>query len=136
MREGLIKAIPPSDENAKASIHAAEKWVEESEENLKAHAHNSSVLSAYLAMFHSARAILFRDGFREKSHYCLARYIEEKYVKTGKLESKWINLLDHQREIRHGSQYDTSFHTTEKEAENAVNTAKEFSNRMRQLLEK
>ncbi len=49
-------------------------------------------------MFHTVRAILIRDRFGEKSHYCVARYLEEKYVKTRKLKRKWIDLLDHYRD--------------------------------------
>jgi len=85
-------------------------------------------------MFHSARAILFRDGYREKSHYCIARYLEEKYVKGKLLEEKWINLLDHHRELRHGSQYDIAFHTPRSEAQDTLKTAKEFVKRMKTLL--
>lgn len=56
----------------------------------------------------SARAILFFDGYREKSHACIARYLEEKYTKNKLLENRWIELLDHYRELRHGDQYDLS----------------------------
>ena len=98
--------------------------------------YQSSVLSSYLAMFHSARAILFRDGYREKSHYCVARYLEENYVKKGMLESKWVELLDHYRDLRHVSQYSVENFATMEEAENALETAKEFLERMKKLLEK
>jgi len=136
IREGLLRNIPPSREKADGSIRAANKWLEEAEKGLKNGIFNSSVLSSYLAMFHSARAILFFDGFREKSHYCIARYLEEKYVKNNLLESKWVELLDHHRELRHDSQYDISFFTSKNEAESALKTAKEFVERMSILLKK
>ena len=79
-----------------------------------------------MVMFHAARTILFLDGFREKSHACVARYLEEKYVKTGKLDKKWVELLDHSREIRHDDQYDLSFFSTKKDAENALKSANDF----------
>lgn len=136
MREGLLRNVPPSKEKADGSIRAANKWLEEAEKNLSSEAFNSSVISSYLAMFHAARAILFLDGFREKSHYCIARYIEEKYVKKKLLESKWVELLDHYRELRHNSQYDVSFFTSKSEAETALETAKHLVNRMKELLRK
>jgi uncharacterized protein (UPF0332 family) len=86
-----------------------------------------------MVMFHSARASLFFDGYREKSHSCIARYLEEKYVKTKKLEKKWVELLDHHREIRHNGQYDLSFSTTEEEARKAFESASEFLERMKLL---
>lgn len=134
VREGLLRRMPPSKERARSSVRAADRWLEEAEINLKNGAFNSSVLSSYLAMFHSARAVLYMDGYREKSHYCIARFLEEKYVKRGLLEDKWVELLDHQRELRHASQYDTSFLSTEEEAKNTLETAKGFVERMKTII--
>jgi len=92
-------------------------------------------MASYLALFHSARAILFYDGFREKSHFCVARYLEEKYVKKGLLEIVWVELLDHYRELRHDDQYSTSFFATEEESKKALEKAKEFIERMEKLLQ-
>jgi uncharacterized protein (UPF0332 family) len=132
--EGLLRRMPPSRERAESSLRAAERWLEEADIGLKNGAFNSSVLSSYLAMFHSARAVLYLDGYREKSHYCIARYLEEKYVKEGLLEGKWVELLDHHRELRHASQYDVSFLTSGDEAENSLETAKTFVERMKALV--
>lgn len=134
IKKGLLRKVPASKEKAKESIGAAKKWVEEAEKNLKSKAYQSSVLSSYLGIFHAARAILFRDGLREKSHFCIARYLEEYYAKKDILEMKWIELLDHYRELRHNSQYTTDFSTSATEAENALNKAKEFRKRMESLL--
>ncbi|MBL7080827.1 HEPN domain-containing protein [Candidatus Bathyarchaeota archaeon] len=120
---------------AEGSIGAAQRWIEEAETGLRSGALNSSVLSSYLAMFHSARAMLFRDGYRERSHYCVARYLEERYVKRGLLEARWVELLDHHRETRHASQYDVSFHVPETEATASLETAKRFVERMTALYE-
>lgn len=135
LAEGLLRRIPPSQDKAMQSIRKAAKWIEEADSTFKANAFNSSVLDSYMAMFHAARAILFFDGFREKSHACVARYIDEKYVKTGKLEKKWVELLDHHREVRHNDQYDLSFSATQDEAKKAFETAEGFLRRMRDLLD-
>jgi len=134
IKEGLLRKIPPSEDKAKSSLKKAESWLEDAEKSLKGEALNSSVLSSYMAMFHAARSILFFDGFREKSHACVARYLEEKYVNIKKLEKKWVEVLDHQREIRHEGQYDLSFFSTEKEAKEALDSAKNFLERIKQLL--
>lgn len=126
--------MPPSKEKADGSRKAAEKWLEEAQKGLNSGIFNASILSAYLAMFHAARAILFLDGFREKSHYCIARYLEEKYVKSGRLESKWVDLLDHYRELRHNSQYDVSFFTSKEEAKEALKTARGFVEKMNKVV--
>ena len=134
MSKGLLRNIPASKERAHASIKVADKWLEEANNNFNNGTINSSVLCSYLAMFHSARAVLFLDGFREKSHYCIAKYLEERYVKKNLLESKWVDLLDHYRELRQYSQYDVSFFATGEEAKSALMTAGEFTERMKKLL--
>ena len=134
VEKGLLRKIPPSKAKASASIKKAGKWLDEAAKSLANEATDSSLLASYMVFFHSARAILFFDGFREKSHGCIARYLEQKYVKTGKLEKKWLELLDHQREVRHSDQYDLSFSSTEEEANTALNSAAEFLKKMKALL--
>jgi len=132
--KGLLRKIPSSKEKAEGSIRAAKRWLEEAEKNLKSKAYQSSVLSSYLGMFHAARAILFMDGIREKSHYCIARYLEEYYAEKKILETKWIDLLDHYRELRHNSQYAVDFMASDKEAESAIEKTKEFIERINKII--
>jgi len=134
IEKGLLKKLPASKDNAIRSINKAESWLKEAEKSFQGEAYDSSVLSSYLAMFHSARAILFLDGYREKSHACVARYLEEQYVNKKKLEKKWVELLDHHREIRHNDQYDLSFYSSDEEAKEALESAGEFLQRMKHLL--
>lgn len=83
----MIRKIPISAVRAKNSIVAAEKWLKEAKVTFDAKAFNSSMMCSYLTLFHSARSILYRDGYREKSHYCIARYLES-YVTKGVLEEE------------------------------------------------
>jgi len=134
IEEGLIRAIPKSKQKADESIKTAESWLKEAKNNFESKAIKSCIISSYLVMFHSARAILFADGFREKSHFAVARFLEDKYTRNNLLEEKWINLLDHYRETRHNDQYSTSFITTDDEAKNILESAEKFIARMKLLL--
>lgn len=134
LEKGLLRKIPSSKDKAQRSIKKAEKWLEEAKKTFKSKAFASSVLASYIVMFHSARAILFYDGYRERSHACIARYLEGVHVKSKKLEKKWVELLDHYREIRHIDQYDLSFICTDDEAKNAIESSSQFLDRMRDLL--
>jgi uncharacterized protein (UPF0332 family) len=135
LAKGLIKKTTPSKDKAKQSLLAAGKWFEEAEMNASGHALRSSLLSAYLAVFHAARAVLFYDGYREKSHACIARYLEANYVSKGKLESKWVQMLDYLRETRHTDQYSFDFFTSSDEVEEALEKSKAFVARMKKLLD-
>lgn len=39
-----------------------------------------SIIQSYYSMFHSARALLYLEGYREKSHFCLIESIRALYV--------------------------------------------------------
>lgn len=134
IKENLLRKIPPSIDKAKQSIKKSKEWLSESKKSLNGGASGSSILASYMSMFHAARSILFNDGYREKSHACIARYLEEKYVKTKKLDMKWVELFDHYREVRHDDQYNLSFFSSEKEAEDAFKSAEDFLNAMEDLL--
>lgn len=136
LKQGLLKEMQPSAENARQSIVTAKGWLGEAERNKGAQAYSSCVLNAYTAMFHAARAVLFRDGFREKSHACVARYLEAKYVRNALLEESWVNLLDRYRDLRHEDQYGIIKGHYDSEAEEAIDTAAGFVKRMEKLLEK
>jgi uncharacterized protein (UPF0332 family) len=135
LEKGLLRKIPASEDNAERSINKAASWLEESKKTYKSKAYDSSVMASYLAMFHSARAVLFFDGYREKSHACVARYLEDTYVNGKKLEKKWVDLLDHHREIRHENQYDLSFFSSDEDARNALISAETFLQRMQDLID-
>lgn len=85
-------------------------------------------------MFHAARSILLFDGYREKSHACIARYLEEKYVRKGFLEPEWMEALDHFRELRHNDQYNLNFFASVGESEETIRRSKEFVSRIEKLI--
>ena len=129
---GLLRKVPPSSKKGKDSIKKASEWLNEAGKNKKATANDSCIASSYLAMFHAARAILFRDGVREKSHYCIARYLE-KYVEEQRIEEEWVVLLDRLRDIRHNDQYSLTHQATIEEASAALDAAKDFVSRIKKL---
>jgi uncharacterized protein (UPF0332 family) len=134
IKEKLLSKIPPSKQKSQESIKSAELWLKESKNNFNSKSFNSCVLTSYISMFHAARSILFFDGYREKSHFAVARYLEEIYQTKGLIEPEWIKLLDYYRELRHEDQYSTSFFITEKDAKNALDSAKKFIDRIIKLL--
>ena len=134
LKKGLLRKTQPSKTKAKRSLEASRKWLEEAEKNFKSNALKSCLLSAYLAMFHAARSILFLDGYREKSHACIARYLEEKYVRNGFLEPEWVERLDHFRELRHTDQYSFNFFASTDESKDTIKRSKEFMSRMEKLV--
>ncbi|MBU2100484.1 HEPN domain-containing protein [Candidatus Micrarchaeota archaeon] len=123
VKKGLLKRVPASREKALQSIKKSKQLFEEAKINFKDDRINSVVIVAYLALFHAARALLFRDGFREKSHECIIRYLEEKYPE---IKSEEIELLEKYKAERTHTQYDVSYNPNEEQAEKMLAFTKKF----------
>lgn len=134
LKKGLLRKTVSSKAKARKSLEASRKWLEEAEKNFNSDALKSCLLSAYLAIFHAARSILFLDGYREKSHACIGRYLEEKYVRKGLLEPEWVEILDHFRELRHTDQYSFNFFASADESEDTIKRSEEFVSRIEKLI--
>lgn len=103
--ERKLRQAKPDILKAKKSLETAREKLAEAEELAKAGFEKVAVVFAYASMFHSGRALLFKDGVVEKSHYCLVLYLKEKYVKRGKIENEIITMMDSFREERHDVMY-------------------------------
>ncbi len=125
--------MEPSLTKSEQSLLQARDWLSEAEKNLEVEALRSAISSAYLAVFHSARAVLFRDGVREKSHYCIGLYLQ-RYVEDGILEVDWPMLFDRIRSVRHADQYSFMALPTEEEVQASIDLAERFIERMERLL--
>jgi len=134
LEEGLLKRVPPNKDKAIKSLEKSKHLLELAESELNSGFYESAIVSAYMSVFHAARAILFRDGFKERSHYALYVYISEKY--EGKMEKWLINELNALRLQRHELMYDIekSVEVLEEDANTALNIAKEFLRSVKKIL--
>lgn len=131
--KSLLRKTDPSDAKAKRSLEQARVWVDEAKQTLDAGAYRSGLMAVYMGYFHAARAVLFRDGLREKSHICIELYLED-YVRRGELEEEWTLLYRRLRSARHLDQYSFSTPPTEDEVEFAIGHAEAFIDRIEGLL--
>lgn len=117
------------------SISTAESHLTEAERLAKAGFRNVAVVVAYASMFHAGRALLFKDGVIEKSHYCLAVYLREKYVTGGKLSNELISVMDAFREERQDVMYGLETPELNKDDENAaIENARKMIKEVKKLL--
>ena len=128
-----MRRVEPSRPKSEQSLQQAREWLSEAEKNLQAEALRSAISSAYLAVFHSARAVLFRDGVRKKSHYCIGLYLQ-RYVEDGTLEEDWPMLFDRIRSVRHADQYSFIALPSVNEVQAGIDLAERFIDRMERLL--
>ena len=122
----LLRKERPDLEKSKRSIEVAEFKLRETKRALSHKLFDPTIILAYTAMFHAARAVLYRDGITEKSHVCLIEYLRERYVNTGKLSEAAVNALDTLRIDRHEALYGLETKSNEKEARYSLEKVKEF----------
>ena len=102
-KKKLLVKIKPSRELAGKSIRQANHFLNKAETYLA----DVETVSIYLyfAFFHAARALLFKDGIRERSHYCTLVYLEHTYIKRKKISEEYLNILRALKESRQEIQY-------------------------------
>ncbi|MEK6982038.1 MAG: HEPN domain-containing protein [Candidatus Micrarchaeota archaeon] len=99
IKKGNLVKTTPDLQKAQKSLLLAQDKIEKAKQELDAEIFDSSLISSYTAMFHTARAFLFKDGYKERNHYSVYEYLREIY--SGKIEQKYINELNILRTIRH-----------------------------------
>ena len=131
IEQRLLRKIPPDPDKVKKSIEIAETFLNDANDLNKQKKHRLTILAAYTAMFHAARAILYRDGIQEKSHYAIYVYLKEKY--EHELEDSLFEL-NAAREQRHQGTYGLDYEFDKSDAEHIVSEAKKFILKAKRIL--
>jgi len=130
----LLRKITPNQDKTNKSLEIAEQRLKEAGEALKLKIWRYVILESYMAMFHSARALLYKDGIQEKSHYAIYIYLKEKY--KDKIPIDVINFLNIHRGERHEAMYGIEFEPEKHDAEIAFKDAKIFVNKIKEIIKK
>ena len=68
-----------------------------------------STIQAYYAMFHGARALIYSQGYREKSHYCLAVALRALFADEGKMDAQLVRDFLNAMNLREAADYEAEF---------------------------
>ena len=129
----MLKKDIPDIKKAKKAIEIAKHKLEIAERIFDIEIYEEAIINAYSAMFHAGRALLFRDGFKEKSHFGLFVYIKELY--QNKIEPRFINELNALRLERHELLYGLEKpEVREVEAEDIIAVDRDFIKAIEKLL--
>ncbi|MBU4246255.1 MAG: HEPN domain-containing protein [Nanoarchaeota archaeon] len=130
----LLRKIPPDMEKVKRSMDVAKERLSQGEMALKANFFQFAILEAYMAMFHASRALLYKDGIQEKSHFAIFIYLKEKYA--NKIPMNILNFLNIHRIERHETMYGLEYKPEIDDAFLAMNDAKVFVNEIEKILQR
>jgi uncharacterized protein (UPF0332 family) len=68
-----------------------------------------STIQAYYAMFHVARALVFSEGYREKSHYCLAVALRAIFADSKRMDAQLVRDFLNAMSLREAADYESDF---------------------------
>lgn len=88
----------------------------------------AAISRAYYAVFYSITALLLEDDVSTKSHKQTAIEFRKRFIKTGKLDIKFSNILDELFNARMITDYDAIPEIDEEQTHHLLKLAEEFVN--------
>jgi len=122
--KGLLVKARVSGETIESTVNLARHCLERASGNFKIEYFDVTFILAYQAMLHTARALVFKDNIKERSHVCVVLYLKEKYRENPSVV-KYLNILDSYRISRHEVVYRGGYVSRE-EASDTIEDAKDF----------
>ncbi len=109
------------------------KDLEDAKDSFKRKKFKWATIQAYYAMFHFARALIYAENYREKSHYCLMVALRALYVEKGKLDLNLVESFQRAKTLRENADYYDEW--SETGAEELLKSAEKFSVKVKEILE-
>ena len=135
LERGKIKSFSPGPRLAKKELKLAEEDLKISLKSLAEENFRWSIVQSYYSMFHSGRALLYSQSYREKSHFCLIEAIRTLFVESGKIDVSLVESLLEAKNLREAADYygDFSEINCKKLAEKAQDFIYEAKNILKKL---
>ncbi|MCJ7697874.1 MAG: HEPN domain-containing protein [Thermoplasmata archaeon] len=132
IKERNLLTIKATKEMIDKEITSADYDLSRSKKSMQDEDYKWASVQAYYSMFHAAKALVFKKGYREKSHYCFIIAIRELYVKDGTMNDELADTLELCMHLRHDADYGLIYDT--ESAETAIRYAQQFLSVSNKLL--
>lgn len=129
--QGLLRRDPLPKDVLKKEMTISTRFLQSAEICLEQKIYDMSIISCYSAVFHAARAVLFKDGIRERSHVCLIIYIREKYDEL----AVHARTMDIYRRSRHNACYSIDIEFTRDDALLGIDAAKDMIEAIKDIVD-
>ena len=116
----------------KKEVEGAKYDLLSAEESIHDEDYKWASVQAYYSMFHAAKALVLKKGYREKSHYCLLIALKELYVIPRELDPEFADNFEMSMDIRHEADYALIF--DEESAKIAIENGRKFLEKALALL--
>ena len=126
-----MRSIAKDPELVRGTLEMAEQDLVAAEKSFERSDYVWASVQTYTSMLNFARALLFADGIREKSHYCVVQYLAKNRSKElGDL----VDKLDILRRERHMTMYDSRGHITAENVNKHLYWCRDFKEKTLKIL--
>jgi len=132
LKSRKIVAFPRARRLSSKELSSSRQDLEEARDRLNHGKWKYATINAYYAIFHAARALLYFQGFRERSHYCLVIALETLYVQKKLLDVSFLNSFKESMALREDADYLGTF--SREGAELSIRHAEQFIEAAESLL--
>lgn len=105
LRKNLIRKREIRKEEIEQQIEIAQRYLKKAKIIFESEIYDVCLLTAYISIFHSARAMLYKKGYKERSHFCLFEFIKQEFKNDGEV-LRLAEIGQQYRETRHMVQYE------------------------------
>ncbi len=112
-------------------LKTADSDLKRAKATFKANDYKWATIQCYFSMFHSARALLYAKGYKEKSHHCLLVAIRALYVEEKLLPLRLLEGLQKAKTLRENADYYDEW--SKVGAETTLEIAEEFLEKSKNL---
>ena len=130
LEERKLVRIKPDKKLVLKEMAAAKPDLKDARESIALKKFKWATIQGYYSMFHSARALLFAKGYREKTHYALLVAIREAYA--NEIERSLIQEFEHGMYLRQEADYGLKF--SESGALDVIQTAERLLKKAKAIL--
>lgn len=127
-----IISFPKGKRLINKELRTARKDLDDGEFSFVHGKYKWSTIQGYYALFHTARALLYSQGYREKSHYCLSVALKALFVEKGKLNVEFVENFNNAMLLREDADYRTRF--SKSGAKLVLQKAEEFLEKAQKIL--
>ena len=93
-------------------------------ESLKTGNYKWSTIQTYFSMFHCARSLIYKAGYREKNHFCLIEALRTIYLNNRLIDHKIVEDIQLAKRMREAADYNADF--SEDAAEALIKSAEKL----------
>lgn len=132
LKRNKIKPFSRGKSLVSRELELAKSDLEIAKQSLDNSHYKWATIQCYYSMFHAARALVYAENYREKSHYCLLVTIRALYVETRKLSFKFLENLERAKTLRENADYYGEF--SQNGAKDILDKAEEFLEAAKEIL--